>query len=94
MNGKERILVKMADEFYADIILKAKKEVLDDIENLSRPLAGDFGETPIYKEFQELKKKHLSKPQALNVQQDSKENKKDSIMKRYEKIEDKKYQED
>ena len=37
----------------------AKKEVFDDIENLSRPLAGDFGKTPIYKEYQELKKKHL-----------------------------------
>ncbi len=39
---------------------KAKKEVFDDIEKLSRPLAGDFGETPIYKEYQELKKKHLN----------------------------------
>ena len=41
------------------IIKEAKKEVFDDIEYLSRPLAGDFGETPIYKDYQKLKTKHL-----------------------------------
>lgn len=39
--------------------LEAKKEVFEDIELLARTLAGDFGETPIRKEYVELKKKHL-----------------------------------
>jgi len=54
--------VLVGSEFELQILLlNAKKEVFDDVEKLVRQLAGDFGEVPIYKDYQELKKKHLGK---------------------------------
>jgi hypothetical protein len=44
-------------ELYTKLI---KEDLFEEVENLSKPLAGDFGETPIYKDYQELKKRHLS----------------------------------
>ncbi len=37
---------------------KRVEEVFDDIEDLCRPLAGDFGDTPIRKDYLKLKQRH------------------------------------
>ena len=46
-------------DYHHQEIERAKKEVFDDIETLSRPLSGEFGETPIRKDYLKLKEKHL-----------------------------------
>ncbi len=44
---------------YINKLEKQPSNIFKEIEFINRPLAGDFGETPIFKEYQKIKKKYL-----------------------------------
>ena len=58
-----QILDKLEDDeigMLNDMMKWKAEKIFEDVELIVRTVAGDFGETPIFKEYQKMKRSHLS----------------------------------